>query len=115
MVWVFQPTLFNGRGNLAPTIVDSFTNVNTPYEAALPRVESLGVPGDGWIRITLPNGREDIYCSPLEAGYQQLENIAFTGDATLIRHDSDGTLLDWAVIGGDNLQYRGEILPATRE
>ena len=85
---------------MLPTIFQTVLSPMKAYEAALPRVESLGVPGDGWIRITLPNGREDIYCSPLEAGYQQLENIAFTGDATLIRHDSDGTLLDWAVIGG---------------
>ena len=30
MVRDFQPVLVNGRGNLAPTIVDDFTNVNTP-------------------------------------------------------------------------------------
>ena len=30
MVEGFRPALVNGRGNLAPTITDSFTNVNTP-------------------------------------------------------------------------------------
>ena len=31
-VWfgAFQPALMNGRQNLAPTITDRFTNVNTP-------------------------------------------------------------------------------------
>ena len=109
------PCVTYRRTGMLPTIFQTVLLPMKTYEAALPRVESLGVPGDGWIRITLPNGREDTYCSPLEAGYQQLENIAFTGDAALIRHDSDGTLLDWAVIGGDNLQYCGEILHSTRE
>ena len=84
-------------------------------EASLPTVESLGTPNDGWIRIAFPDAREDIYCSPVEAGHQRLGDIAFTGEAALIRHDSDGTLLDWAVIGGDNLHYRGGMLPSTRD
>ena len=29
MVWNFQTASVNGRGNLAPTIADSFTNINT--------------------------------------------------------------------------------------
>ena len=28
--WIFQPALVNGRSSLAPTIADSFTNINTP-------------------------------------------------------------------------------------
>ena len=79
------------------------------------KVESVGVPDDGWIRIILPDGREDIYCSSEQAEHQQLGDIAFTGNAALVRRNSDGTLLDWAVIGGENLQYRGEPLPVTRE
>ena len=30
MVWGLSLALFIGRGNLAPTITDSFTNVSTP-------------------------------------------------------------------------------------
>ena len=109
------PCVTYRRTGMLPTI---FQTVLLPMKAntiALPEVESLGDSGDGWIRITLPDGREDIYCSPVEMGYQRLGDIAFTGDAALLRRDSDGTLLDWAVIGGDNLQYRGEPLPSTRE
>ena len=84
-------------------------------EASSLKVESLGAPADGWIRIILPDGREDIYCSSAQTGHQQLENIAFAGEAALIRRGSDGTLLDWAIVGGDNLQYRGEVLPSARE
>ncbi len=109
------PCVTYHRTGMLPTVFQTVLVPMKTGEAALPKVESLGTPNDGWIRVTFPNARQDIYCSPLEAGYQQLENIAFTGDATLIRHDSDGTLLDWAVIGGDNLQYHGEILPSTRE
>ena len=79
----------------------------------LSRLKRLVFPSDGWIRVILPDGREDIYCSSAQTGHQQLEDIAFTGDATLIRRDSDGTLLDWAVIGGNNLQHGGEVLSST--
>lgn len=107
------PCVTYRRSGMLPTIFQTVLLPMKAYEAALPRVESLGVPGDGWIRITLPNGREDIYCSPVQAGHQQLENIAFTGEAALIRRDSDKTLLDWAVIGDNNLQYGGEVLSST--
>ena len=109
------PCVTYRRTGMLPTV---FQTVLVPMKAngvALPMVESLGAPDDSWIRIMFPDGREDIYCSPVEAGDQQLENIAFTGEAALIRRNSDGTLLDWAVVGGDNLRYHGEILPSTRE
>ena len=83
-------------------------------EVTLPTVEALGDSEDGWIRILFPDGREDTYCSPATAGSRQLGNIAFTGDAALIRCDSDGTLSDWAAVGGKNLQYRGDALPSAR-
>ena len=100
---------------MLPTVFQTVLVPMKADKAALPKVKSLGVPGDGWIRILFPDGREDLYCSPVEAGHRQLEDIAFTGDAALIRCDSDGTLSDWAVVGGKNLQYRGDALPATRE
>ena len=107
------PCVTYRRTGRLPTI---FQTVLLPMKASaevLPKVESLGTPGDGWIRITFTDGWEDIYCSPPQTKHQQLENIAFTGEAALIRRDMDKTLLDWAVIGGDNLQYREEVLPST--
>ena len=98
-----------------PTIFQTVLLPMKAGKAALPKIESLGTHGDGWIRIRFPDGRWDTYCSSGQTGYQQLGDIAFTGAATLIRHDSNGKLLDWAVVGGDNLQYRGEVLPPTHK
>ena len=109
------PCVTYRRTGMLPTVFQTVLVPMKADKAALPKVKSLGVPGDGWIRILFPDGREDLYCSPVEAGHRQLEDIAFTGDAALIRCDSDGTLSDWAVVGGKNLQYRGDALPATRE
>ena len=109
------PCVTYRRTGMLPTI---FQTVLVPMKAneVVPlKVESAGVPSDGWIRIILPDGREDTYCSPAQTGHQQLENIAFTGEAALMRHASNGMLLDWTVVGGNNLQYHGETLPATRE
>ena len=109
------PCVTYRRTGMLPTIFQTVLLPMKAYGTALPRVESLGVPSDSWIRVVLPDGSEDIYCSLAQTGYGHLGDIAFTGEAALIRRDSDGTLLDWAAIGGDNLQYRGEVLPSTRE
>lgn len=100
---------------MLPTVFQTVLLPIKVDEAASLKVESVGVPGDGWTRIILPDGREDTYCSVAQMGHQQLESIAFTGDAALIRRDSDGKVLDWAVIRGDNLQYCGEPLPSVCE
>jgi len=109
------PCVTYRRTGMLPTVFQTVLLPMKAGQAGLPKVESLGTPGDGWIRIRLPDGREDIYCSSAQTGHQQLEAISFTGDAALIRRDSDGKLLNWTVVGGNNLQYRGETLPATRE
>ena len=109
------PCVTYRRAGMLPTVFQTVLVPMKANELTLPKVESLATLSDGWIRIIFPDGREDIYCSPVEAGHQQLEDIAFTGEAALIRRDKDGTLLDWAIIGGDNLQYREETLPTTRE
>ena len=109
------PCVTYRRTEMLPTVFHTVLLPMKANEVTLPTVESLGAPEDGWIRILFPDGREDLYCSPVEAGHRQLEDIAFTGDAALIRCDSDGTLSDWAVVGGKNLQYRGDALPSTRE
>ena len=109
------PCVTYRRTGMLPTIFQTVLLPMKADKAALPKVESLGTLGDGWSRIIFPDGREDIYCSLVDAGHQQLEDIAFTGEAALIRRDKDGTLLDWAVIGGNNLQHGGEIFPVTRE
>ena len=100
------------RTGMLPTVFQTVLLPMKTNEAVSLKVESVGVLGDGWIRIILPDGREDIYCSPVTSAHRQLGDIAFSGDAALIRRDSDETLLDWVVIGGDNLQYRGESLPS---
>ena len=109
------PCVTYRRTGMLPTIFQTVLLPMKADKAALLQVESLGTPDNGWIRIIFPDGREDIYCSSAQTGHQQLEDISFTGDAALIRRDSDGKLLDWAVIGGDNLQYCGEAFPVTRE
>ena len=109
------PCVTYRRTEMLPTVFHTVLLPMKANEVTLPTVELLGAPEDGWIRILFPDGREDLYCSPVEAGHRQLEDIAFTGDAALIRCDSDGTLSDWAVVGGKNLQYRGDALPSTRE
>ncbi len=109
------PCVTYRRTGRLPTIFQTVLLPMKADKAVLPQVESLGTPGDGWIHIRFPDGQEDIYCSSAQTGHQQLEDISFTGDAALLRRDSDGKLLDWAVVGGDNLHYRGETLPSTRE
>ena len=109
------PCVTYRRTGMLPTVFQTVLLPMKANEAASLKVESLDAPGDGWIRITFPDGREDTYCSSTAVGPRRLGDIAFTGEAALIRRGGDGALVDWAVIGGDNLQYRGEPLPSTRE
>ena len=109
------PCVTYRRTGMLPTVFQTVLVPMKVKEATVPKVESVSPLKDGWIRIMFPDGREDIYCSSVESKYWQLGDIAFTGEAALIRRDGDGALSDWAVVGGDNLQYRGETLLATRD
>ena len=107
------PCVTYRRTGMLPTVFQTVLLPMKANEAVSLKVESLDAPADGWIRITFPDGREDTYCSSTVAGPRRLGDIAFTGEAALIRRGAAGALVDWAVIGGDNLQYRGEPLPST--
>ncbi len=61
-----------------------------PGETAVPQVEAVGEEGSGWLRVTLPDGREDVYCAPEEEGVHEWEGIAFNGLGVLVRCDIDG-------------------------
>ena len=89
------PCVTYRRAEMLSTIFQTVLLPVKANQAVTLKVEPVGVSSDGWIRIVFPDGREDIYCSSEQTGHQQLGGIAFTGDAALIRRDSDGTLLDW--------------------
>lgn len=107
------PCVSYRRTGMLPTIFQTVLLPMRANEAVSLKAESVGAPGGGWIRVIHPDGWEDIYCSTAQTGRRELGDISFTGEAALIRRDRDGTLLDWAVIGGDNLQYRREVLSST--
>ena len=108
------PCVTYRRVGTPPTVFQTVLWPMRANQEALPKIESLGAHGDGWVRIVLPDGREDTYCSPVQIGHQQLEDIAFNGLAALVRRDRSGALVDWVVVGGDSLQCGGEMLPSSR-
>jgi hypothetical protein len=72
-------------------------------ETALPVVEALGERGSGAVKITLPDGRVDIYCSPAAAGPHVAEQLSFDGLAALLRLGKDGAPLFRQVIQGPQI------------
>ena len=107
------PCVTYHRTGILPTVFQTVLLPMKANEAVSLKAESVGAPGAGWIRVIHPDGWEDIYCSTAQTGHRELGDISFTGEAALIRRDRNGSLLDWAVIGGDNLQYRREVLSST--
>ena len=61
-----------------------------PGETAVVQVEIVGEEGDGWLRITLPDGRQDIYCSPEKEGEHEWDGMAFDGLGLWVRTDAEG-------------------------
>lgn len=78
-----------------------------PGRMERPKVEVLGEAGSGWIKVTLPDGRVDVYCSPQSKGVHRAGDVEFEGLAALLRLDSDGQLSSWAVVQGQRLRFRG--------
>jgi hypothetical protein len=72
------------------------------------KVEAMGEPGSGWLKITLPDGSIDIYSSMENAGRYQCGSIVFEGLALLLRLDKSGNLACWQLIGGTSLVYNGK-------
>jgi len=90
-----------------PTI---FQTVLWPMKAGQmqrPKVESFGQKGSGWIKIALPDGRVDFYCSPKFAGVHQAEGIKFDGLAALVRLSPQGEAVTWQLVLGKQLSFQG--------
>ena len=79
-------------------------------EDILPEVEALGKSDSGWVKVTLPDGSFDIYCSPPVPGRYELEHIVFDDMAALVRLDKEGQAVAGEVVRGKNLSYKGRQL-----
>jgi hypothetical protein len=88
-----------------------FQTVVWPQRAgdeAVPMVESID--DKGGVRVSLPDGREDIYAAPLTAGEVNFGDAAFDGRAALIRLDAHKKPWSWQVIDGSRIEWQGEAL-----
>ena len=76
-------------------------------ETKRPSVESYGEPGSGCVKITLPDGRVDLYCCPSTVGDHTHGDVTFNGLAALIRLSPSGQPMTSRVVHGQSLYYAG--------
>jgi len=72
-----------------------------------PKVEALGEEGSGFLKVTLPDGRVDIHCSPKAAGIYQAGGVEFDGLAALVRLNPQGEAVAWQLVFGKHLSFQG--------
>ena len=77
------------RGNV-PAILQTVVFPLREGEWALPKVERLGDPANGALRVALPDGRADLYAAHPRAGRYRLGDLEFDGLAALVRMDTRG-------------------------
>ena len=59
-----------------------------------PRVERIGRPGDGAVKVTLPDGRVDWYRSSAEPCAMHVGGVSFPAAlAALVRQDAEGSVV----------------------
>jgi len=101
------PCVIYSKKSVPPTI---FQTLLWPMKAGhlqRPKVEAFGEKGSGFLKVTLPDGRIDIYCSPKAAGRYQAEGVEFDGLAALVRLNPQGEAVTWQLVFGKQLNFRG--------
>ena len=83
-------------------------------EVKRPRVEPYGKPASGCVRITLPDGRVDLFCCPSARGAHRVGDVTFDGLAALVRLTTSGEPTTSHVVNGRLSSY-GAVLPKTTE
>ena len=76
----------------------------------LPQVEAPAGERSGWVKVTLPDGSVDLYCSPVEPGRYEHGGVSFEGTACLVRLDDQGAPHSWELVRGRSLVHEGESL-----
>ncbi len=97
--------VFRKKSNM-PTVMQTVLWPMRAGDDRLPKVEVIGQPASGGVKVTLPDGRVDVYCSPAAKGVHRAGDVEFDGLAALVRLDSDGQLSSWAVVQGDRIRFQ---------
>ncbi len=74
-----------------------------------PKVERIGDPKDGTIRVTFADGRYDLYCSPASPGKHTFGEVSFDGIAALVRFDKNGKVRVSEVVGSRSITVGAKI------
>ena len=77
----------------------------------LPTVEVIDPAASGAVKVTLPDGRVDLYASPAAAGLHRVDDLQFDGRAALLRLNQQRKPVAWEVAGGESPSWRGKNLP----
>jgi hypothetical protein len=101
------PCVIYSQRATAPAVFQTVLWPQQRGETKLPSVESYGEPGSGCVKITLPDGRVDLYCCPSSAGDHNNGDVTFNGLAALIRLSPSGQPMTSRVVHGQSLYYAG--------
>lgn len=103
------PCIIFSRSGALPTMIQTVLWPMRSESNELPQVETLAKKDSGWVKVTLPDGSVDLYCSPMKPGWYEDDGISFEGTACLVRLDAQG-LHSWELLQGTSLVYKGESL-----
>jgi len=84
------PTVIYRKTGTVPTVMQTVLWPLRAGEAQLPRVERIGDPDNGAVKVTLPDGRVDYYRSNAAACGFELNGQQFHALAALVRVDAKG-------------------------
>ena len=86
------PTVIYRKQAAMPAMMQTILWPNDKGNTSLPRVEPIADAPEGSVKVTLPDGRQDLYYSNRDATQFTLGDKKFNARAALVRLDADGTI-----------------------
>ena len=84
------PCVIYRRREKPPAIIQTVLYPLRPGQSTPPTAERIGDPQDGALKVTLPDGRVDLYRSTSERCHFELGGVPFYALAALVRLDAQG-------------------------
>jgi len=88
------PTVIYRKRGAMPAVMQTVLWPMKAGQTQRPRVERIGTPRDGAVKVTLPDGRVDWYRSSAEPCVMQVNGVSFPcALAALVRQDTGGSVV----------------------
>ena len=99
------PCVVYSQKTKSPTVFQTILWPQRRGETTRPQVEPYGEPSNGCVKITLPDGRVDLFFCPSTTGAHRVGAVTFDGLAALIRCSASGEATASHVVKGRSLTH----------